>query len=56
MANKLGEYKGISIINTVAIPYMMSCYRDGGDWEIVSTMIFDTLKDCDVTFYRYNKG
>ena len=41
---------------TVAIPYMMSCYRGGGDWEIVSTMIFNALKDCDVTFYRYNKG
>ena len=40
----------------VAIPYMMSCYRGGGDWDIVSTIIFNTLKDCDVTFYRYNKG
>jgi O-acetyl-ADP-ribose deacetylase (regulator of RNase III) len=39
----------------VAVPYMMSCYRGGGNWDIVSTMIIDTLKDCDVTFYRYSE-
>ena len=41
---------------TVAIPYMMSCYRGGANWEIVARMIINTLKDCDVTFYKYNKG
>lgn len=40
---------------SVAIPYMMSCYRGGGNWDIVSTMIINTLKDCDVTFYRYSE-
>ena len=50
--NTLNQYaKGKS----VAIPYMMSCYRGGGDWDVVSTMIIDTLKDCDVTFYRYSE-
>lgn len=50
--NTLNQYaKGKS----VAIPYMMSCHRGGGDWDVVSTMIIDTLKDCDVTFYRYSE-
>ena len=40
----------------VAIPYLMACHRGGGDWSIVSKMIHDTLKDCDVTFYRYTAG
>lgn len=39
---------------TVAIPYMMSCGRGGGDWNIVSKIIEDEMKDCDVTIYRFN--
>lgn len=38
----------------VAIPYLMSCARGGGDWNIVSKMIEETLSDCDVTLYEYN--
>lgn len=38
----------------IAIPYMMSCGRGGGDWNIVSKMIEDEMKDCDVTIYRFN--
>lgn len=41
---------------TVAIPFLMACHRGGGDWDIVSRMIMDTLTDCDVTFYRYMAG
>ena len=37
----------------IAVPYLMSCCRGGGDWGIVSNMITDTLSDCDVTFYKY---
>lgn len=37
----------------VAIPYLMSCFRGGGDWNIVSKMIEETLADCDVTLYQY---
>ena len=40
---------------TVAIPYLMGCHRGGGDWEIVSKMIEDTLQDCNVTLYKYTK-
>lgn len=42
--------------HTIAIPYRMSCHRGGGDWSIVSKMIEETLIDCDVTLYEYNKG
>ncbi len=38
----------------VAIPYMMSCARGGGDWNIVSSMIEKELKDCNVTLYKFN--
>jgi len=44
----------IAIGNTVAIPYMMSCALAGGDWDIVSKMIEETLTDCDITLYRYS--
>ena len=39
---------------TVAIPYLMSCSRGGGDWNIVSRIIEETLTDCDVTLYEYS--
>ena len=41
---------------TIAIPYLMGCHRGGGDWEIVSKMIEETLVDCDVTLYEYCGG
>lgn len=40
----------------IAIPYLMGCHRGGGDWNIVSSMIEETLSDCDVTLYEYNGG
>lgn len=36
----------------VALPYMMSCVRGGGDWNVVSNIIATELIDCDVTLYR----
>lgn len=44
------EFKG----KDVAIPYMMSCYRGGGDWNIVSQMIEEELNDCNVTLYKFD--
>ena len=38
---------------SIAIPYMMSCARGGGDWNKVSQMIADTLSESKVTFYKY---
>lgn len=40
----------------IAIPYMMSCCRGGGNWDIVYKIIEETLDGCDVTLYEYNGG
>ena len=43
---------------TIAIPYLMGCYRGGGDWKIVYEMIDDIFgdSDCDILICEYNKG
>ena len=41
---------------TIAFPYLMSCYRGGGDWNIVYKMIENTFKDFDVELWRFDKG
>lgn len=41
---------------TVAFPYLMSCHRGGGDWNIVSKMIEDTFKDFDVEIWRLDNN
>lgn len=38
---------------SVAIPYLMSCCRGGGDWGVVSSMIGDELHNCNVSLYRF---
>lgn len=40
----------------IAIPYLMSCCRGGGDWSVVYKIIEETLAGCDVTLYEYNGG
>lgn len=40
----------------IAFPYLMSCYRGGGDWNIVYKMIEDTFKDFDVEIWRFDNG
>lgn len=42
--------------DTIAIPYLMGCYRGGGDWSVVSAMIEEIFTGCDVTIYEYNGG
>lgn len=41
---------------SIAVPYLMGCHRGGGDWDVVSKMIEETLVDCDVTLYEYCGG
>ena len=43
---------------TVAIPYLMGCYRGGGDWNTVYQIIKDVFKNesCDVLICEYNGG
>lgn len=40
----------------VAFPYMMSCCRGGGDWNVVYKMIEDTFEDFDVEIWRFDNG
>ena len=40
----------------IALPYLMSCYRGGGDWNVVYKMIEDTFKDFDVEIWRFQNG
>lgn len=39
----------------VAFPYLMSCHRGGGDWNVVSKMIEDTFQDFEVEIWKLNK-
>ena len=39
----------------VAIPYLMGCHRGGGDWNLVSKMIEETLVDCTPIFYKWSE-
>lgn len=43
---------------TIAIPYLMSCHRGGGDWNVVYKMIEEVFadSDCDVLICEYNGG
>ena len=40
----------------IAFPYLMSCYRGGGDWNIVYKMIEDTFAEFDVEIWRFDNG
>lgn len=40
----------------VAIPYLMSCHRGGGNWDVVYKIIEETLTNCDVLICEYNKN
>lgn len=43
---------------TIAIPYLMSCHRGGGDWNVVYKMIEEVFgdSDCEVLICEYNGG
>lgn len=38
---------------TVAIPYGLGCGLGGGNWEIVFTIIKETLTDCNIVICKY---
>ena len=40
----------------IAFPYLMSCHRGGGDWNVVSQMIADTFQDFEVEIWKLNQG
>ena len=43
---------------TIAIPYLMGCYRGGGNWDVVYQMIEDIFgnSNMDVLICEYNGG
>lgn len=43
---------------TIAIPYLMGCYRGGGDWNVVYQMIEEVFadSDCEILICEYNGG
>ena len=43
---------------TIAIPYLIGCYRAGGDWNIVYKMIEEVFadSDCEILICEYNGG
>ena len=41
---------------TIAIPYLMSCCRGGGDWNKVYEMIVEVFSDYEVLICEYNGG
>lgn len=45
-------YAAFDVKPKIAFPYLMSCCRGGGDWNIVYKMIEDTFKDFDVEIWR----
>ena len=56
--NKVKEYAvyEYDVQPVIALPYMMSCCRGGGDWSVVYKMIEDTFKDFDVEIWRFDNG
>lgn len=59
LRNCLEQVKGCIISKrTIAIPYLMSCYRGGGDWNVVYKMIEEIFGDSniDVLICEYDGG
>ena len=40
--------------STIAFPYKIGCERGGANWNIISTMIEEVLKDFKIEYWRYN--
>lgn len=56
--NRVKEYAmfDYDVKPVIALPYMMSCCRGGGDWNVVYKMIEDTFKNFDVEIWRFDNG
>jgi|SRR5690606_32627649 len=49
---KNAEREGLS----VALPYMIGCYRGGADWEIVENYLLTAFNGYEVTLYKKHEG
>lgn len=41
---------------SVALPYMIGCYRGGADWKIVEDLILTAFDGYEVTLYKLHRG
>lgn len=41
---------------SVALPYMVGCYRGGGDWKNVEQLLLNAFDGYEVTLYKYHEG
>ncbi|UNH58496.1 macro domain protein [Bacillus phage vB_BsuS_PJN02] len=41
---------------SVAMPYMIGCYRGGADWKEVKNLLLKAFDGYEVTLYKLNKG
>lgn len=49
---KFAEREGKS----VALPYMVGCYRGGADWDIVENYLLTAFDGYEVTLYKKHEG
>ncbi len=56
LVNSLEILKNFTENKTVAFPVNMSCTRGGANWNIVKTIIIETLNNCNLEFWEYNNG
>ncbi len=52
LATAFKELNRIAHGKTVAMPYKIGCGLAGGSWEVVESLILDTLIECDVILYK----
>jgi O-acetyl-ADP-ribose deacetylase (regulator of RNase III) len=41
---------------SVALPYMIGCYRGGADWKIVEDHLITAFDGYEVTLYKWHRG
>lgn len=41
---------------SVALPYMIGCYRGGGDWKVVENYLLKAFDGYEVTLYKHHEG
>ena len=56
--NCFKDIRGIAERNelSVAMPYMIGCYRGGADWKEVEELLLIAFKGYEVTLYKLHKG
>jgi O-acetyl-ADP-ribose deacetylase (regulator of RNase III) len=50
------RHRAESLQLSVAMPYMIGCYRGGADWKLVEEMLLTAFEGYEVTLYKLNRG